>query len=326
MRHLNLEAAIWSLFTSTEFFEGAARECDVTVEWFGRLATSRKVANFGRNNQIFDTFKTMAADFRRGAELAKFGDYRFIWDTARCVRGDVRGMMEQPLHSWMAEAEYKDFTNIRVGRLSDYARLIKQALVNAMVGAESFYNSDPDYADRRNDDDAFPGDEIVGVYERSFGWHKEPLFRSLPDPLPEYVIDRSIACRTGDEVPWTGVWYPETGLEQHSLTFAVKELQMQPVYRVIKTVEERKRENEGQRFSRPETIAIATVWHPVIPSARQAVTGEDLRAKAGEACPKAGIWQPMDIDKLPRSYQAGEKMASLGSAYGLTVWRWIADC
>lgn len=97
MRDMNLEAAIWYLFTSNSFFKAAARECETTIEWFGTLAVSKGVSNFGRNNQIFDTLKALARDFYRGAEMAELGDYKFIWDTSRCVRGDVRGMMEQPL-------------------------------------------------------------------------------------------------------------------------------------------------------------------------------------------------------------------------------------
>lgn len=328
MRNLNLEASIWNLFTSAEFFEGAARECDATMEWFGTLAVSRQVVNFGRNNQIFDKFKQRARDFRRGAELARLGDYELMWEISDCIRGDIRGIMEQPLHSWMTAAEYNEFSNVRVDRLAAYARVINSALTNAFAGAGSFFELDPldpEWAERRNDDDGFPGEEIVGVYNRSFTWFNEPLFPKLPDPLLEYVIDRSITCRTGEEVPWTGVWYPGTGLAHHSLTFAIRGLRMQPVYQFIKTAEERGPYPGGGNYFTPETLAVATEWHPVILSNRQAKNDGDLRAKAGEPCPKAGVWQPLDVDALPRTYQAGESMANLRSAYGLTVWRWLAD-
>jgi hypothetical protein len=323
MRNLHLEAAIWHLFTSTEFFEAAAGECEETMAWFGTLAISREVVNFGRNNQIFDTFKVLARDFRRGAELATLGDYQQIWDTASCVRGDMRGMLEQPLHSWMTEAEYQEFTDVRMSRLMTYSRQITRALTNAMVGAESFFAPHPDYPERREDDDGFPGDEIVKVYNLNLVWYKDSLFWKLPDPLPEFVIDTSVACVTGEEVPWTGVWYPSTGLEKHSLTFAIKGMRMQAVYRVIKTTEEL--EAEGVWFPASETVAVATTWHPVIPSSRPAATNGELWAKAGEPCPKAGIWQPTDPGAAQRTYEAGETMAHLKSAHGLTVWRWVAD-
>jgi len=325
MRDINLEGAIWNLFSSVEFFEVAAQECEKTMTWFGTLAISRQVANFGRNNQIYDTFKTLAVDFRRGSELARLGDYRSIWETARSVRGDARGMMEQPLHSWMTETEYREFSGVRLSRLLAYASKITDVLNNAFVGADSFFDPDPDYPEGSNYDGGFPGDRIVKVYNSCMSLFEDASFPTLPDPLPEYVIDRSTVCATGDEVPSTGVWYPTVGIEGHSLTFAIKGLRMQPAYRVTKTAEERKRESGGAIFSGPETAAVATTWHPVIPSGRHADMNSELRTKAGEPCPKAGIWQPMETGAAQRSYEAGETMGNLGSAYGITVWRWIAD-
>jgi hypothetical protein len=323
MRNLNLEASIWYLFTSFEFYEAAAQECDETTDWFGRLAVSRQVANFGRNNQIFDKFKQLAHDFRRGAALAKLGDYRLIWEVAGGVRSDVRGMMEQPLHSWMTETEYREFEKVRVSRLLTYARQITRALNNAMVKGESFYHPNPNCPERRNDDDGFPGDQIVETYKSYVDRYEKPLFWALPDPLPEYVIDKSTTCRTGDEVPWTGVWYPSTGLERHSLTFAIKGLRMQPAFCVIKTTEELR--TKEMMFPSPETVAVETTWHPLIPSNRPADPNKDLWAKAGSPCPKAGVWQPTDPGAAQRTYEAGETMADLGSAHGFTVWRWVAD-
>jgi hypothetical protein len=323
MRNLHLEAAIWNLFTSTEFFKAAGRECEETMKWFGTLAISRQVPNFGRNNQIYDKFKQRALDFRRGAELARLGDYKFVWDTADSIRGDIRGMMEQSLHSWMTTTEYQEFSSVRASRLMTFASQITRGLNNAIVAADSFFHPDPDCPERSDDDDGFPGGEIVEVYDANVKWYKPPLHWDLPDPLPEYMVDKSLACKTGEEVPWTGVWYPDTGLDHHSLTFAIKGLRMQPAFRVTKTKEELKA--EGVSIPTAETVAVATVWHPVIPSGRQAETTKELRAKAGEPCPKAGVWQPSDVGAGQRTYEAGEAMANLGSAYGLTVWRWVAD-
>lgn len=54
------------------------------------------------------------------------------------------------------------------------------------------------------------------------------------------------------------------------------------------------------------------------------VAGE-LRAKAGEPCPKAGQWQSLDTPAVTRTFNEGELMADLRSVYGLTVWRY-AEC
>lgn len=323
MRNTHLEAAIWKLFTSAEFCDWTARECDDIMQWFGTRATVNQVVDFGRNGQIYESFKKLARDFRRGSEMVKLNNYKLVWDAARCFPGDARGIMEQPIRSWMTDVEYQEFGDIKIGRLLSYTSQIENALHNAMLGADSFFNPNPDWPEGSDNDYGFPGDSIVEIYDSKRKWYKDQLHWHLPDPLPEYVIDNSVSCKTGDEVPWTGVWYPATGLERHSLTFAIKGLRMQPVYRVVKTAEElRTKEN---MFPSPETVAVATTWHPLIPSGSPAVKNEDLYAKAGERCPKAGIWQPMEPGASQRSYAAGETMANLSSAYGITVWQWIAD-
>ncbi|MDK6078636.1 hypothetical protein [Massilia varians] len=319
MRDLNLEAAIWNFFTSPEFYEAAAQECEKTMEWFGTLAVARQVANFGRNNQIFDKFKQRAREIRKGAELAKLGDYRFLWDISDSIRGDTRGFMEQALHSWMTDAEEKEFSNVRLSRILAYSSQITRALNNAMVAADCFFDPDPDCPERANDDDGFPGDNIAQVY-RSYANYYEKGFWQLPTSLPEYRIDPSISCRTGEDVPRTGVWYPDTGLEHHSLTFAIKGLRMPPAFRVTKTEEELQAEGI---WGGAETVAVATTWHPVVPSGAEREMNQELWSKAGQPCPRAGIWQPTDPGAAQRAYERGEPMANLGSAYGLTVWRWL---
>jgi hypothetical protein len=278
MRNFHLEASIWYLVTSTAFFEAAARECEGIVDWQVSLATSRPGPKFSPNNELVDKFKKRAREFRRGAELARFGDYRFVWDIAGWTRSDVRGMIEQAPNGWMDLAQYREFSGRRFERLEACARLIERALNNAMVAAESFFHPNPDCPERSNDDDGYPGDSIVGWYNDLLAYYKEPLFPKLLDSPPVYVIDSSITCRTGDEVPWTGVWYPCTGLERHSLTFSVKGLRMQPVYRVVKTTEELS--TEDYMFPPPETVAVATTWHPVVLVGGEIEANEEQRSKS----------------------------------------------
>lgn len=323
MRDFHKEAAVWYLFTSLDFYESAASECDAAMAWFGSLGVARHVASFGRNNQIYDTFAKWARNFRRGADMAKLGDYKPVWNTASCVAGDVRGMLEQPLRSWLTDQEYDELFNAKIGRVLRYAGLIARTLNNTMAAYETFSDPDPDYPDRADDDDGFPGDDILKWYEDGLASGSGPLFSALPDPPMEYEINRSVSCTTGDEVPWTGVWYPGTGLEKHSLTFAVKGLRMQPAHRVVKTTEELR--TEEWMFPRPQTVAVATTWHPVIPTGRVREAPSEMTAKAGEACPKGGIWQPMQPGASKKLFKAGEIMPNLRSSYGITVWRLVAD-
>jgi len=262
MRKINLEAAIWYLFVSPEFYEKAAEDADATMKWFQNLASARQVSNFGRNNQIYETFRQLASNYRHAAALSRPGDYRLIFDTASSVRGSARGIMEQPLNSWMTEKEFQEFDHGRLSRAMEYANIITSTLHNAIWGAMSYFSENIKYPERRNDDDGLPGDEILKWYYSYMKYNENPAFARLSDPLRDYIIDESISCHTGDEVPSTGVWYPDTGLEHHSLTFAIKGMRMQAVYKVIKTTEELR--TESQMFPAPQTVAIATTWHPVI--------------------------------------------------------------
>lgn len=192
MRNLHREAAIWNLFTSIHFFEAAAKECDQIAKWFVSLAVSREVANFGRNNQIYETLRALRRDFERGAKLAAHGDYKVIWDVARCVRGDIRGIMEQPLHSWMTESEYQEFDNIKIARLAMHARRITRVFNNAMTRGHGFADLIPNCPERLNDDDGFPGDDIVGSYGAYRDAYKCAPPCMLPDPFR--IPDRWFDC------------------------------------------------------------------------------------------------------------------------------------
>jgi len=60
-----------------------------------------------------------------------------------------------------------------------------------------------------------------------------------------------------------------------------------------------------------------------VPAGTAPIADNELRARAGEPCPKAGQWQTVDTPPQNRVFQQGEAMANLNSAYGLTVWRFV---
>jgi hypothetical protein len=49
----------------------------------------------------------------------------------------------------------------------------------------------------------------------------------------------------------------------------------------------------------------------------------ELRAKAGDPCPKAGTWISLDVESTRRRFEFEQPMPDLKSAYGLTVWRYL---
>lgn len=59
------------------------------------------------------------------------------------------------------------------------------------------------------------------------------------------------------------------------------------------------------------------------PAGSGPVPANELRAKAGDPCPKAGTWESLDIPARTMSYEREQPMLDLGSGYGLTVWRYL---
>jgi hypothetical protein len=324
MRDLNREACIWYLFTSPEFFEAAALECESIIKWEIEFAAKRK---FSPNPEEIERFIKKADEFRHGAELATSGDYEAIWNVSRWFYSTVRGMIEtSPDNWWMTEEQWRLFgAEGRLDRLKKIATLIGDALNNALTKANSF--SKPERSERSDDDDGYPGDSIISSYEDLLHHYDASFYPKLFDPLPECVIDHSVSCRTGDEVPWTGVWYPETGLERHSLTFSIKGLKMQPVFRITKSVEELKRENPDEFFYQPETIAVATTWHPVIPSGPTvyAEPRERLKLNAPQRAVKPGRWLPTEPILVERTQEEKKKAVKPGTTFAFNIWRWLRN-
>lgn len=59
------------------------------------------------------------------------------------------------------------------------------------------------------------------------------------------------------------------------------------------------------------------------PPGTPAIEQNELRAKAGDPCPKAGMWQSLDVDATRKRFELEQPMPDLNSAYGLTVWFFI---
>jgi hypothetical protein len=59
------------------------------------------------------------------------------------------------------------------------------------------------------------------------------------------------------------------------------------------------------------------------PSEAPPAKPNELRAKAGDPCPKAGIWVSLDVESTRRRFEFEQPMPDLNSAYGLTVWSFL---
>lgn len=61
------------------------------------------------------------------------------------------------------------------------------------------------------------------------------------------------------------------------------------------------------------------------PQGMPPINTNELRSKAGDQCPKTGLWHSLDAPSVSQHFEMGEPMTNLDSAYGLTVWRYGAS-
>lgn len=320
-RDLNLEAWLWYFFTSPEFYEMAAKECEDMRDTFGGVAMAHGKTSYKRNGQIYDAFNTAAQNFRRGIDFVKHEEYNVIYNAAQAVASDIRGMVQwSSPDAWMNEAESKEFHR-RTGRIGSYEYLIQHALFNGLKGGNAYMSESNPYKDR---DDGFRDSSIVKWFnyyndEDNFGW-------KLPSPIPGYEIDKTVSVKTTEVCSRTGVWYPDTGLERHSLVFAIHGLPMPAAFYCDKTMEELLAETGKAYSSKINTTAVETIWHPVklVEEAPKNVTAfpEKLRCEASEPCPKTGYWWTPAKENSRAHFKQGEIMPDFpGSNYGVTIWQ-----
>ena len=61
---------------------------------------------------------------------------------------------------------------------------------------------------------------------------------------------------------------------------------------------------------------MAVHWRSVITAINEALN---------EACPKAGVWETLEIPLQQRTFAIAEIMHAENTSYGITIWRYIGD-
>ena len=334
-RDMNKEAWLWYHLTSVEFAQAARQAMQDFVTYYIEIAEAKGAWGTGRTDQIAQYMARFVREYDAAIELMKHGDYRPIWNTAHEIRGAWSGISHSVLPlPWLSREEHKVFDKIS-DRTGAFASVIRVMLNNAFSGGHGFLNQSPEDADLYNRDDGPICADILlklSLKER----HGYPI--EIPTPTPQFDIDYTRACKTGETVPWTGVWYPETGLDRYSLAFAIKGQPMQPAYHVDRTAEDARQEAIAQGLdltmedydSTEITRAVPTTWHPLIPSSRpteQSVSGR-LRALPNEIVPRTGWWWSPAFTgtEALRHFNQGEHFPSTETTgYGGVFWYYEAD-
>ena len=320
-RNLSREAHLWYTITSAETMDRARDQLQAAVDIMIPQAKAHPfIADYapvpywgGRMEELLRTYANARA-------MLVQGEYGEMIGWGGALMNIPRGLQEGNMNWMDADVDvFMDKLNSAYSVCSRFNRALTQS---QRLKDDEYKTGALDWRICVPRDVGIPGDSIAFYYE--------DLFAECPVEIPEYSADKTVSCKTGDIVPWTGVWVPADGMGKAALAFARKHIQiMQPAYPVISRDEE-----TGWR----EFELVECTWHPVKPTGRmipfpgpfrhdeedEGVNGP-LRCPAGQPCPQAGFWStPADINSR-RRFAQGEIMPALGGDYGATIWQWDVD-
>lgn len=308
-RDLNREAFLWYTLTSPDYLDQAfeqLRQVDAFLK--DQVKAHPTAKDFGPAaywggmiTQLLDTYPNARAMLAHG-EFATMREW--------CIQaGSIdRGFREQAM--WMSKDDFVQFLDLideASSVASNYIRAIE--MIDTFSG-ENFLDG-TDHWSAIDQDQGFPGANILLKLDYLHADH-----------IPEYSIDSSLACRSGDIVPWTGVWIPADGIGTAALAFARQGQLMQPKYPVTHVDE------YGYEHTKP----VETYWHPVKPTGRMlpvnsdAPPGDPLRVPAGKSATQSGYWFTPAKQGSRRHFKRGEVFPEVeGNSYGATFWQWSPD-
>ncbi|PLK47293.1 hypothetical protein [Uliginosibacterium sp. TH139] len=321
-RNLSREAHLWYTITSLEYIDRAfynlKEAFDVFMSCIERhpfIVDYAPVPRGGeRMEHLLETYGNARALLVQGGydAMLRWGGY--LENTPRVFEEGNMSWMDGKAESFMRKLEkaYSICSEFGI------------AVTNSqMYTSDGYKTHTKDWRICVPEDMGIAGDRIARNHEKDIYLD---IYPERPTEIPEYAVDKSISCKTGEIVPWTGVWVPATGMGTAALAFARQGIQiMQPAYEV--TFEDP--EDGSQAFE-----LVETTWHPVRPTGHMVPLpppepdeGEDgdrdrLRCPAGQSCSQTGYWMTPAKEDSRRMFKQGDVMPDLDSNYGATIWQW----
>lgn len=317
-RNLSQEAHLWYTVSSPDYIAQAKAKLQEAADLMRvQVASQSFIADYAPVPYWGGVIEDLLSRFDNALAILKQGEFDPMQRWAGRMQDIPRGLQEGNMN-WMSEmGKFMDLLNDTFGICDDF--------LTAVAMSERF--SDPSYKDR-SADWCYEIPTDVGYESNGIARYIEPsVFPVLPHQIPEYAPDTSVSCKTGDIVPWTGVWVPKTGMGTAALAFARQGVQiMQPAYEVASADED--------GFAETYDL-VDCIWHPVKPTGRMiehpvlAQLKHDAstargRCESGERCPREGWWFTPAVQDSRRFFKLGEVMPKLSTDYGQTIWQWDA--
>lgn len=318
VRHLSQEAHLWYTISSPEYIAKAKVKLQEAADLMSAQVESHPfIADYAPVPHWGGVIEDLLIRFDNALKILERGEFDPMERWAGRMQDIPRGFKESNM-GWMSEqGSFMELLNDTFGICDEF--LASVAMSN-MYSSVRYRNGTGDWHHDIPEDMGIEGSNIALN-------HEEYIFPTLPNRIPEYAPDTSMSCKTGDVVPWTGVWVPSTGMDTAALAFARQNLQiMQPAYEIAS------RDEDGYATFK----LVDCAWHPVKPTGRmiehpvlaqlkREQANARGRCESGERCPREGHWFTPAAQDSRRMFQLGEVMPSVGSDYGKTIWQWGAD-
>jgi len=318
-RDLSREAHLWYTITSPEYMDRAYQHLQEAFDLLKSCVSRHPfIADYRPVPYWGGVMEELLQRYPHARAMLQHGDYSgmiaFEGKLGTIPRGFGEGNM-----SWMGDKAdvFMKKLDKAAGIAGDHWKALE---MSQMYSSDGYRNGTKDWHVCIPEDMGIECDDIARYYE-------EPVYAVLgrPTEIPEYAPDAMVSCKTGDIVPWTGVWVPSTGMGTAALAFARQGIQiMQPAYEVARM--------DAENESVEEFRLVETTWHPVKPTGRmvplpppgEANTAIDdrLRCEANQPCPREGYWFTPAKAGSRRFFKQGEPTPEFKTDYGLTIWQW----
>lgn len=314
-RNLSQEAHLWYTLVSPEYLEQARLRLQEAFDFLDTRAKAHPfIGGYAPVPYWGGKMEHLLQNFHNAKSALTHGEFAPMIAFCGGIETIPRGFKESNME-WLSETDQQEFMNRLNAAYSVASTFSDAIMMSIMYSSDNYKNGSADWHYEIPEDMGIVGDHIARNYE-------EYIFPQLPAEIPEYAPDTSVTCKTGEIVPWTGVWVPTTGMGSAALVFARKQLQIMQASYELEEID------EDEIFT-----VVDTAFHPVKPTGRmiphpafaQSTPKTRPNVPANTPCPEAGWWFTPALANSRRYFKQGEVMPSVGGDYGDTFWQWSHD-
>ena len=309
IRDLNKEAYLWYTTTSPEHLQIAHDLLYGAAKYLrSRVEQHEFAMQYPPITRWLGVMEHLVEIFPNAKAMLINGDYSAMLEWAGRLKDIPRGFAECEM-GWLPREDEREFMSRLDSAYTVCSRFVRALTMSQHFLSDLLLSGETDWRDLYDEDQGFAGNSILAL---------DDLITN--HPRPEYVIDTSVACRTGEVAPWTGVWVPAPDIELAALAFVRQGQMMQPAYEVTERP-------GGHNVTRPAE----TAWHPVRPTGHllplQGMASHDpLRIPAGKNATQSGYWFTPAKQNSRRYFKLGDALPEIeSSSYGATFWQLSPD-